>query len=428
MKKDILIKNGLVVDPLNKINKKQLDILVKEGRIAKIGKELKEKDIPVFDAKDKLVVPGFIDMHVHLREPGHEEKETILTGTMAAAAGGFTSVACMPNTSPIADNYAVIEYIQSRAKLDGVVNVYPVGACTKGQKGDSLAELGEMSDNDVVAFSDDGQSIQNAYVMRKILEYAKMLGRVVISHAEDPNLSSYGSMHECFLSTKLGLPGIPSTAESTAVARDLLLAKNFGGVHIAHVSTKESIDLIRAAKQNNVPVTCETAPHYLTLTAAAVEGYNTNAKMNPPLREEEDQQALIAAIKDGTIDVIATDHAPHTVDAKNVEFNLAAFGIVGLETAVPLIYTKFVETGEIALEKMIELMSINPAKILKIKKGSLKEKEVADIAVLDVKSTRTVEPEKFLSKGKNTPFSGMKLKGWPVLTLVGGRIAFKNSK
>lgn len=429
MQKDILIKDGLVSDPINKISKKALDILVKNGKIEKVGKGLKaNKDIPVFDAKDKLVVPGFVDMHVHLREPGYEEKETILTGTMAAAAGGFTSIACMPNTNPIADTYAVVEYIQSRARLDGVVNVYPVGACTKGQKGASLAELGEMSDNDVVAFSDDGHAITNAYVMRKVLEYAKMLKRPVISHAEDPNLSIHGSMHECALSTKWGLPGIPSAAESTAVAREILLAEEFGGVHLAHISTKESIDLIKAAKSRNVPVTCETAPHYLVLTAEAIEGYNTNAKMSPPLREEADRKSLVKAIKDGTVDTIATDHAPHTIDDKNVEFNLAANGIVGLETAVPLIYTKLVEEKEISLEKMIELMSINPARILKIKKGTLKAGMDADITVLDVKATKTVEPNKFLSKGRNTPFAGWKLKGWPILTLVGGQIAYKNSK
>ncbi|MBU0580895.1 MAG: dihydroorotase [Candidatus Margulisbacteria bacterium] len=428
MKRDILIKDGIVVDPLNNIKKKQLDILVKEGKIIKIGKSLKEKDVPVFDAKDKLVIPGLIDMHVHLREPGQEEKETILTGTMAAATGGFTSVACMPNTRPVADNISVVEYIQSRAKLDGIVNVFVVAACTKEQKGESLTEMGELAANDVVAFSDDGHPIKNAYVMRKVLEYSSMFNKVVIAHCEDQDLVCGGSMHECSLSTKWGLPGIPATAEVTAIARDVLLGESFGEIHIAHVSTKQGIELIRQAKKRGSKVTCETAPHYLTLTAAAIEGYNTNAKMNPPLRDEEDRQALIKALKDGTIDVIATDHAPHTIDDKNVEFNLAANGIVGLETAVPIIYTNFVDKGEITIERMIELMSINPAKILRLKKGTLKEGLDADITVLDIKTIKAVDPNKFHTKGKNTPFAGWKLKGWPSLTLVGGRVAYKNSK
>ncbi len=422
MNNSLLIKNGLVCDPTNGIDKKELDILVENGIIKKVGKGLSAKDVPVFDAKGKLVTPGFVDMHVHLREPGQEEKETIVTGTMAAAAGGFTSVACMANTKPVADNVSIIRYIQYRAQHEGVVNVFPIGACTKGQKGESLTEMAELAENGAVAFSDDGEPVKNALVMRKVLEYAKMLDKVVISHAEDKDLSFCGAMHEGALSTQWGIPGIPSVAESVAVARDILLASTFGRIHLAHLSVKESIELVRQAKQKGFPVTCETAPHYLTLTAEACAGYNTNAKMSPPLREEADRQALIQGLKDGTIDAIATDHAPHARDDKNVEFNCAANGIVGLETAVPLIYTEMVEKKEIPLSRMIELMAVNPSKILGISKGTLSEGADADITVIDITNEKVVDPKIFKSKGRNTPFAGRKLKGWPVLTVVGGKI------
>jgi len=310
-----------------------------------------------------------------------------------------------------------------------LVNVMPIGACTIGLEGKTITQIGEMQRFGAVAFSDDGKPIENAQVFRRVLEYAGMFNAPVISHSEDLNLSKTGSMNEGIISTRLGLPGIPHSAESAAVARDIELAYNFGRLHIAHISTKDSVELIRQAKKEGVKVTCETAPHYLTLTEEAVGDYDTNAKMNPPLRTEEDRQELIAAIKDGTIDIIATDHAPHTLDDKRVEFNVASFGIVGLETSIPLIYDKFVKTKIISIEKMIQLMSCKPAEIFNLTgKGSLKIGNNADITVIDPKLTKKVDKTQFLSKGKNTPFDGWELTGWPVVTVVNGEVKYNSIK
>lgn len=424
----LLLKNGQVVDPSQKLNQ-VLDILIVGGTIVKLEKNIKDPAETVIDLKGKIVAPGFIDMHVHLREPGDEQKETIKTGSRAAAAGGFTSVACMANTKPVCDDVSMIKHIKEVANRNAQVNILPIGACTMGLEGQIITQIGEMQRFGAVAFSDDGKPIENAKVFRRVLEYAGMFNAPVISHSEDLNLSKNGSMNEGIISTMLGLPGIPNSAESAAVARDIELAYNFGKLHIAHISTKDSVELIRQAKKEGVKVTCETAPHYLTLTEDAVGDYNTNAKMSPPLRTEEDRKELIEAIQDGTIDIIATDHAPHTQDDKNVEFNNASFGVVGLETAIPIIYDKFVKTKLISLERMVELMSTKPAEIFNLTgKGTLAIGNNADITVIDPKMTKKVDKNEFLSKGRNTPFDGWELTGWPVLTIVNGEVKFNRIK
>ncbi len=400
----LLLKNCLIVDPAQNIIKEVLDIYIEGGIIKDLKKNIKTKAEQIIDLEGKIVAPGFIDMHVHLREPGYEEKETIKTGSKAAAAGGFTSIACMANTNPVADDVAIIKHIREVAERNGIVNVLPIGACTVGLKGEHMTQIGEMQRFGAVAFSDDGMPIANAQVMRKILEYTNMFKAIVISHCEDIALVNGGSMNEGFISTKLG--------------------NHFGRVHIAHISTKESVEVIRQAKRNGAPITCETAPHYLTLTEDAVSGYNTNAKMSPPLRKEQDRLALIDGLKDGTIDMIATDHAPHTQDNKRVEFNLAANGIVGLETAVPLIYTRLVKTGLISIERMVEAMSTTPSKVFSLGKGTLAVGAPADITIIDPALTKKVDKTKFYSKGKNTPFDGWELSGWPCMTIVKGVIKF----
>lgn len=420
----LLLKNCLVVDPSQNIIKESLDILIENGIVQELKKDIKAKAEQTIDLEGRIVAPGFIDMHVHLREPGYEEKETIKTGSKAAAAGGFTSIACMANTNPVADDVSIIKHIREVAARNGIVNVLPIGACTVGLQGEHMTQMGEMQRFGAVAFSDDGVPIVNAQVMRKVLEYANMFKAIVISHCEDHALVNGGSMNEGFLSTKLGLPGIPRAAETTMVLRDIELANHFGRIHIAHISTKESVEVIRQAKRNGAPITCETAPHYLTLTEDAVAGYNTNAKMNPPLRKEQDRLALIDGLQDGTIDMIATDHAPHTQDNKRVEFNLAANGIVGLETAVPLIYTKLVKTGLISLERMVEIMSTAPSKVFGLNKGTLAVGAIADLTVIDPALTKKVDKTKFYSKGKNTPFDGWELSGWPYMTIVKGMVKF----
>ncbi|MDR2431280.1 MAG: dihydroorotase [Candidatus Margulisbacteria bacterium] len=423
----LLLKNGTVVDPAQNIHAK-LDLLIEDGWIAGLKEKITAPGAEVRDLRGKYVAPGLIDMHTHLREPGQEEKETIKTGSKAAVAGGFTSIACMANTDPVADDVSIIKHIKEVAERSGIVNVLPIGACTLGLKGEHITQIGEMQRFGAAAFSDDGQTIASALVLRRALEYASMFGAIVISHCEDKSLANGGSMNEGFLSTKLGLPGLPRAAETIMVARDIELAKNFGRLHLAHISTQESLELIRRAKKQKAPVTCETAPHYLLLTEEAVGAYNTSAKMNPPLRQEQDRLALIDALKDGTIDIIATDHAPHTLDNKRVEFNLAAFGIAGLETALPLLYTHLVKKNIISLDRLIELMSVNPAKIFGLNKGTLKIGAPADVTVIDPDAEKKVDKTKFYSKGKNTPFDGWRLSGWPALTIVGGRIKYTSAE
>ena len=420
----LLIKGGRVVDPAQGVDE-VMDVLVDDGKIAETGRldrHYASKGVEVVDAKGKLVLPGLIDMHCHLREPGYEYKEDIKSGTRAAAAGGFTTVCCMPNTKPVNDNRSVTEYILKRANEDGSCRVVPIGAITKGSEGLELTEMGDMADAGCRAFSDDGRPVASAEIMRRALEYAKTFGMTIISHCEDPALSAGGVMNEGAVSTRLGLRGIPSAAEEVMVARDLALARLTGGrLHIAHVSTEGSVMLIRRAKQDGINITAETCPHYFILTEDDVLDYNTYRKVNPPLRTGRDRQAIIEGLRDGTIDVIATDHAPHASSEKDVEFDLAPFGISGFETAVSL-SMKLARDGGLSLMELVGKMTVNPAKAIGLDAPSLKVGGVADITIIDPDAVRTVDPKAMLSKGKNTAFTGMELVGWPVLTVLGGRI------
>jgi dihydroorotase len=422
---DLLIKGGRVIDPAQQLDEK-LDIRIENGTIKELGKKLAAgKSCEVIDATGLIVTPGLIDMHVHLRDPGLEYKEDIVTGTRAAAAGGFTSVACMPNTKPVNDNKAVTSYIITKAKAEGLVNVFPVGSITQGSKGEKLAEMGDLKEAGCVAVSDDGCPLTNPELMRRALEYAKGMEIILISHAEDLGLSGDGLMNDGFTATELGLKGIPWVAEDAATARDVYLAEfTDSPIHIAHVSTKGAVQIIRDAKARGVRVTCETAPHYFTLTEDAVRGYNTNAKMNPPLRTSEDVAAIKAGLADGTIDAIATDHAPHHSDEKDVEFALASNGIIGLETALPLSLALVLEKV-LDFTDLVDKLSRNPAKILGITRGTLEAGAVADITIIDPNREWTVAADSLASKSKNSPFLGTTMKGQAVVTIVGGKIAHK---
>lgn len=419
---NILIKNGHVIDPANKVDEK-LDLLVSDGKITKLGKpgSIPTNNAQVIDVADKLVVPGLIDMHVHLREPGFEYKETIATGTASAKAGGFTSVCCMPNTNPVNDNRSVTEFILSQAR-DAAARVYPIGAITKGSKGEELAEMGELYAAGCFAISDDGKPVMNSSIMRRALEYSKIFDLLVISHCEDTTLAAKGVMNEGVVSTELGLGGIPRAAEDVMTGRDISLAELTGArLHIAHVSTAGSVRMIRDAKSRGVKVTAETCPHYFSLTDDAVRGYNTMAKMNPPLRTVDDVAVIKQGLKDGTIDVIATDHAPHAADEKSGEFDHAAFGIVGLETALGLSLT-LVDEGVLTLSEVIAKLSVKPAAIFRIDRGTLAPGSEADITIINHYEEWVVDSSRFKSKSKNTPFHGWKLKGKAVQTIVGGRL------
>jgi dihydroorotase len=420
--KNILIINGHVIDPANNVDEK-LDILVSDGKIVKLGKpgSIPTNGAQVIDAANKLVVPGLIDMHVHLREPGFEYKETISTGTASAQAGGFTSVCCMPNTNPVNDNRSVTEFILSQAKY-AAAQVFPIGAITKGSKGEELAEIGELHAAGCHAISDDGKPVMNASIMRRALEYSKIFDMLVISHCEDATLAAKGVMNEGAVSAELGLRGIPRAAEDVMTGRDISLAElTDARLHIAHVSTAGSVRIIRDAKSRGVNVTAETCPHYFSMTDEAVRGYNTMAKMNPPLRTAGDVAAIKEGLKDGTIDVIATDHAPHAADEKSGEFDYAAFGIVGLETALGLAL-KLVDEGVLTVPETIAKLSANPAAILRINKGTLSPGSDADITLIDHSEEWIVDSSRFKSKSKNTPFNGWKLTGKAVQTIVGGRL------
>lgn len=422
---NLLIKGGRVIDPSQGLDDK-LDILVADGRIAEIGKKLSAaRDAEVIDAKGMFVTPGLIDMHVHLRDPGLEYKEDIVTGTRAAAAGGFTSVACMPNTKPVNDNKAVASYIIAKARAEGAVNVFPVGAITQGSKGENLSEMGDLKEAGCVAVSDDGRPVTNPELMRRALEYAKGMGILLISHAEDLGLAADGQMNDGFTATELGLKGIPWVAEDAATARDVFLAEfTDSPIHIAHVSTRGAVQIVRDAKARGVKVSCETSPHYFTLTEDAVRGYDTNAKMNPPLRTADDVEAIKAGLADGTIDAIATDHAPHHLDEKDLEFTLAFNGIIGLETSLPLSLV-LVDAKVLDLNALVAAMSTNPARILGIERGTLAQGAVADITVIDPDAVWTVEAEKLASKSKNSPFLGKEMKGRAAYTIVGGKVVYK---
>lgn len=420
----ILIKGGRIVDPASETDR-IADIYVNDGIIEEIGENLKisDSEVEVIDAQGLVVAPGLVDMHTHLREPGYEYKEDIESGTSAAAMGGFTSVACMPNTQPPIDSAAMIEYIKLKAKEVGKVNVYPIGCISKGQKGEELAQIGEMKFAGAVGISDDGRPVESALLMRNALRYASGFDIKVISHCEELSLVDEGSMNEGAVATGMGLRGISPAAEEVMVARDVLLAENENtSIHIAHVSTRRSVQIIRDAKKRGAKVTCETCPHYFTLTEKALEGFNTNAKMNPPLRTEDDVKAIIEGLKDGTIDVIATDHAPHHKDEKNCEFAMAANGIIGLETALPLAITYLVRTGKLSINELIKKMCVNPASILGLSKGSLSVKDIADIVIFDPEEEFVVDKEKFVSKSKNSPYDGFRLFGKVKYTIVNGKI------
>ncbi|GFN24041.1 MAG: dihydroorotase [Thermoanaerobacteraceae bacterium] len=425
----ILLRGGRVIDPAQNLED-TCDLLVVDGRVAALEKTIEpDGETKVLDVKDCIVAPGFIDMHVHLREPGYEQKETIATGTRAAAAGGFTAVACMPNTQPVADSGAVIAYIKERARTSGVVRVYPIGALSKGSRGEELAEIRDLVEAGAVAISDDGRPVMNAEVMRRALEYSRLFDIPVISHCEDLHLVADGVMHEGLMSTVLGLRGIPAAAEEVMVARDLILAGLTGGrLHLAHLSSAASVQMVRQAKDRGLKVTAEVTPHHLCLTDEAVAGYDTSTKVNPPLRDEEHRAALAEGLAGGVIDALATDHAPHAEEEKDVEYDLAPFGLVGLETAVPLVVTKLVKTGRLSWRRLVEAFSLNPARILKVPGGTLAVGSVADITVINPELEREVDVNRFYSLGKNSPFHGWKLQGWPVATVVGGRLVMEQGK
>lgn len=419
----ILIKGGRVLDPAT--GRDELaDVLVEDGLIAQIGANLADDGVDqVLEATGCWVTPGLIDMHVHLREPGLEAKETIATGTRAAARGGFTSVACMPNTNPVADNASVLQFIKFKAATEGVVNVYPIGAISKGSKGEELAEIADLKNAGAVALSDDGRPVANSEVMRHAMEYANMYQLPIISHCEDQHLAGDGVMNEGYYSTILGLRGIPAAAEEVMVARDIILAElTKCPVHIAHISTAGSVRQIRAAKARGVRVTAEVTPHHFTLSEAAVAGYDTNTKVNPPLGTEVDIAALKAGLADGTIDVIATDHAPHAPEEKDVEYNYAPFGMVGLETALGLVFRELIEPGILSPLKALAKLTANPATILNLPGGSLAQGKPADLVIIDPQLEEEVTTEGLASKGKNTPFLGWTLKGLARTTLVDGKV------
>ena len=423
----LLIKGGTVIDPANQV-KQAADLLIEQGKIKAVfpGGVGALPPSEVLDVTGQLVVPGLIDLHTHLREPGFERKETIASGTRAAARGGFTSVASMPNTCPVADHRAVVEFIRERARVTGAVNVFPIGAITKGSEGRELVEMADLAAGGAVAFSDDGRPVTSAQVMRLALEYSKIVDLPIVSHCEDLDLAAEGQMHEGYWSTLLGLKGIPAAAEEIMVARDLILAEMTGSrLHLAHISSAGSVRLIREAKDRGIAVTAEVTPHHLVLTDESNLAYNPNCKVNPPLRSEADRQALLQGLKEGVIDIIATDHAPHTLEEKDCEYDLAPFGISGLETALPLVWSELVENGVLAPEELIACLTIKPARIFKLNKGTLTPGADADLTVIDPHREMTVEVEHFVSRGKNSPFAGRKLKGWPTATIVGGRLVMR---
>ena len=416
----VLIKGGRVIDPQSKLNG-VLDILIIAGIIQQIGNiEAEDFDGHVINGDGKIITPGLVDLHVHLREPGREDAETIQTGCRAAMHGGFTTVCCMPNTHPVIDDRSHVEFIKERSE-GLLVSVHPIGAVTKGQKSEELTEMGDMVDAGAVGFSDDGYPVRSAVLMRRALEYAKMFNHPIIEHCEDLSLSEGGVMNEGLVSTTLGMKGIPSISEEVHVARDLLIAEYTGGpLHVAHVSTRGSVRLIREAKVRGVPVTAETCPHYLVMTNEAVRNYDTNTKMKPPLRTEADRQALIEGLKDGTIDVIASDHAPHTIEHKETEYDAAAFGIVGLETMLGLIMTHLVKKKTLTISQIIEKMSILPRKIVNIPENRIEEGQQADLTLIDPGIDWVVDKLKFKSKSKNSPFNGWNLTGRSVGVINNG--------
>lgn len=426
-----LLKGGRVVDPANGRDG-VFDVFIDNGRIARVGRDLPiESGVTVVEIPSGLLVcPGLIDMHVHLREPGQEHKETVATGTAAAVAGGFTAVACMPNTSPINDNAGVTEYILKKAAEANLARVYPIGAVSRGQRGEELADIAELREAGCVAVTDDGRPVATALLMRRALEYTQMFGIPVIEHCEEQTLKADGVAHEGFHASRLGLRGIPGEAESIMALRDISLAELTGGiVHIAHMSARQTLDAVRYGKSRGIQVTCEVTPHHFVLTderLGAPVPYDTNAKMNPPLREQADRDAMLKGLADGSVDVIATDHAPHHYDEKHVEFDHAPFGITGLETAVSLCFDRLVHAGALSLARVIELLSVNPARILGVPGGSLSDGAAADISLLAPDLAVTISAKTMRSKSKNTPFDGWHLRGGVAATIVAGRTVYLN--
>jgi dihydroorotase len=421
----ILIRGGRVIDP-SRNSDGIADVYLQEGKVVSVGRNIVGEDgAQIIDATGRVVAPGLIDLHVHLREPGQEDRETVATGAMAAAAGGFTAVCAMPNTDPVLDNQGAIGFVISQAQKAGKARVYPIGTVSLGQNGETLSEFGELVGAGAVAVSDDGRPVMTSHMMRTALEYARTFGIPVADHCEDMSLAHGGSMHEGIVSTRLGLKGIPSAAEEIMVARDIILAELTGGhVHLCHMSTRGSVELIRRAKEKGLKVTAEATPHHFTLTHEACEGYDTNAKMNPPLREAADREAIRQGLKDGTIDVIATDHAPHHYDAKEREFDEAPNGIVGLETAFGLTMSELVLSGLLTLPELVYRMSTLPARLFRLPGGTLAVGAPADVVILDPAVQWVVEPGAFFSKSRNTPFAGRTLTGRADLTIVRGRVVW----
>lgn len=417
----LLIKGGRILDPSQQMDR-TADLLAEEGIVRSIEDSINIDDADIFDASGLIVSPGFIDLHVHLREPGEEYKETIASGAAAAVAGGFTSVCAMPNTRPVNDSASVTRFIIDKATRAGFARVYPIGAITRESKGEELAEMAEMKEAGAVAVSDDGRPVMNSQVMRHAMEYARDHGLVVVDHCQDLNLSAGGVMHEGRYSTLLGLKGMSAAAEETHVARDIMLAERTGArVHIAHLSTAASVEMIRRAKKQGLSVTCEVSPHHLALTDRAVVGFDTNTKMSPPLRAEEDRAALIEAVRDGIIDAIATDHAPHHSDEKMLDYDHAPSGVVGLETALGVSVTVLHKTAGIPLARIVEMLTVSPARAFSLPGGTLAIGSPADIIVFDPDREWTVDPQQFKSKSRNTPFAGWKVSGWVSETFIAGR-------
>ncbi len=422
----ILIKGGRVIDPANHLDG-AADVLIENGRIAEIGHGLAARGAQVIDARDCIVCPGLVDMHVHLRDPGQTHKEDLSSGTLAAVRGGVTSVACMANTDPPIDHPTVVEYVRSRAKQVGRARVYPVAAVTKGLRGEELSPIGSLAAAGVVALSDDGRPVMSAGLLRRAMAYARMFKLPIVSHCEDLTLSEGGVVNEGPIAAVLGLKGIPAIAEEVMVARDLLLAEDTGAhVHIAHVSTAGSVRLLREAKRRGVRVTAEVTPHHLALTEEALQGYDANFKVNPPLRSRGDVEALLEGLQDGTIDAIATDHAPHAIEEKLVEFDRAPFGVIGLETLLGVVFTVLVLPGHLSEVQAIRKLTVNPSRILGIPRGTLSPGAEADIVIIDPQREWTVTPEGLASKSKNSPFLGWRLRGKAVTTIVGGEIVYSD--
>lgn len=422
----LLIKNGTVIDPANKREEKA-DLLIEGGKIVKIEKALKDKADEVIDASGRYVMPGFVDMHVHFREPGFEYKETIESGARAAVKGGFTTVACMPNTEPAIDNQAMVEFINMKSKQVGLIEIRAIAAITKNRAGQELAPIGELFRAGAVAISDDGSAVMNSEIVRRAMQYCKMFNMALIEHCEDVNLAGDASANEGYNATFLGLKGIPASAEEAIAARDIMIARDTGGrLHLAHLSTKGSVEILRWAKKQGINVTAEVTPHHFSLDDSNLASYDTNFKMNPPLRSREDVEAMKQALKDGTIDVIATDHAPHAELDKDVEWNNAAYGIIGLETAFPLIITELVEPGVLTIYQAVEKITINPAKVLNLPAGTLSEGAAADVVIADTEKEITVDESFFGSRSSNSPFIGKKMKGSIDVVIKNGKILYRS--